>query len=150
MTHILRIDEMYAAKQLGVKQYMNSKKPSMDSFVGDFTPFMYWGVLFYPVASQHRKTRDFDKVDNQISYTNWCKNFATQIGYSYDNFYDAAKEYGYGNCDVFACRVDNKIHYLIPTDSMLAEFPMNYASNYDHLFMEDLERKLNKIFDDNE
>ena len=148
MTHIMRINEM-KSNQLGVKQYMNSKKPNIDSFVGDFTPFMYGGVLFYPVATQHRKNRDFDKVDNQISYTDWCKKFALKIGYNYDGFYDTAKEYGYGNCDVFACRIDNKIYYLIPTTYMFAEYPMKFASNYDESFMKELNKQLNAIFDNN-
>lgn len=149
MTHILRIDEMSKPKQLGVRRYMNSKKPVIYDFVDDLTPFKYGCVWLYPIASDHRFSKPgFDKIDKQIDYFDkFCTLISKKTGYTYEDFYNAAKEHGYGNCDVFACRDNGTIHYLIPTKTKFAEFPMNKTFKNDDYAMNELEKKLNAIFD---
>lgn len=147
---ILKIDEMVQNTQLGVKQYMNANHPSIDDFNEDLQPFEYGGYWFYPVASRPAIKR-FIRIDGQIDYSDWCNNFSKRIFYDYDRFYNTAKKYGYGNCDVFGCEVQGKIHYFIPTGSMLAEFPIAYgvkgdASAYMR-FKNELENKVKRILD---
>lgn len=150
MTHILRIDEMASAGQFGVRRYMNLRSPEINDFDDNLEPFEYNGVRFYPVASENRtkktKVGDPYKIYRRYDFNDWCKDFSKSIGYDYNKFYDSAKKHGYGKCDVFACKVDGSIRYLIPAGVTFAEFPMLYASGDDETFMKSLDDKLNAVF----
>lgn len=146
MAHILRIDEIASLKQFGVRDYMNANNPNFIMFNNGMKPFLYGGVWFYPVASRPaRKT--FNAIDKLIEYDNWCKDFSNSLHYDWNDFYKEAKEQGYAKCDVFACRLDGKIHYFIPTGRMLAHFPMYNAFKHSSRDMKLLENELNNIFD---
>lgn len=146
MAHILRIDEMAKTHQLRIKDYMNANHPNVDMLNDTLTPFMYGDEWFYPLASRPAR-RDFNRVDKRIEYNKWCERFSKSIGYDWDVFYDIAKGFGYGTCDVFACRVNGELHYLIPTTNMFAEFPFRMFSSGD---FDDMESRLNEIFDNAE
>ena len=132
-----------SVKQLGVMQYMNANHPNLMMFNDKFMPFQYKRVWFYPIASRP-STHKFNDIDRYIEFSDICLKFSKSIGYNLNDFYKEAENYGYGKCDVFACRVRNEIHYFIPTMSMLAEFPIKMFAKGD-LF--DMESRLNKIFD---
>lgn len=147
MTYILGINETARTKQVDIKQYMDSTSPNINHFVDDLDPFQYNDVWFYPVSSEHKPEKTgISKVHGLIHSNDWCVDFSKSIGYDYDSFYSSAKKYGYGKCDVFACRVDGKIHYMIPISNKFAEFPMLYASGDNETFIKLLDDKLNNIF----
>lgn len=138
---------MSGVYQLGVREYMNANHPSAICFNDSFTPFKYGGVWFYPVASRPASKR-FNELDSMISYSKWCEDFSKSVSYNLNDFYRAAQMYGYGKCDVFATRVGGKIRYLIPTDRILAKFPLGQNERNQRWLLRELEERLNKIFDD--
>lgn len=136
MAHIKRIDEMEDTSQICIDKYIDANYPNINDFNGELRPFKYNGYLFYPVGSRPTTNK---KIDDIIDYTDWCKDFSENIDYNWDDFYNTAKKRRYENCDVFACKVDGKIHYLIPTTYIFAEFPMK------HLFGDNTEKLDNMI-----
>ena len=143
MTHILRIDEMAKTPQLRIKDYVNANHPDVDMLNDTLAPFMYGGEWFYPLASRPARN-NFNKVDRRITQDKWCESFSKSIGYNWDDFYDTARRFGYGTCDVFACRVNGELHYLIPLGGILGEFPFRMFSTGDFAYMES---RLHEIFD---
>ena len=150
MIHIKRLDEMASQTQLGVRSYMYANRADLNMFNANYIPFYYRGYWFYPVAAKN-SSKHFDYVDSYIDYGTKYSNFSKMIGYNYDDFYNEAKKYGYGKCDVFASRRDKEILYLIPTGSMLAGFPLmtfsKKGTGWGEEWRKDMERKLNDIFD---
>ena len=131
--------------QLGVRQYMNANNLNIADFNEDLQPFKYGGEWFYPVATSYTKLSL--SVDRKIEYSDWCKNFSEMLSYTWEDFYDEAKKYGYGNCDVFACCLNGDFHYLIPTTGMLAEFPISHGISRSSIDVrEELEPILREIF----
>ena len=131
--------------QLGVRQYMNANNPNIDDFNEDLQPFRYGGEWFYPVAASYTKLSH--SIDRKIEYSDWCKNFSEMLSYTWEDFYDEAKKYGYGNCDVFACCLNGAFHYFIPVSVMLAEFPISHGISRSSIDVrEELELILREIF----
>lgn len=116
--------EKTKTRQLGVREYMSSQRPNEISFRGDLSAFSYNGVKFYPVAAKQRATKGFTKKECGISFSKPYEEFSSRMGYDYSGFYEEAGKHGYGNCDVFACVICGDIDFVIPTDNMLAKYPM--------------------------
>jgi hypothetical protein len=169
----MRIDEMAKVKQFGVRSYMNANHPYEIDFNDTYKPFFYYGseggieeklnirpikmsklpklvtqikkgAWFYPLASQPKSNGRFPKINGQIVTDDWVMDFSKSIFYDWDDFYNRAKVYGYGNCDVFACRVEDSIRYLIPMSTTFGLFPFraNFRGDFSYI-----EKRLNEIFD---
>lgn len=165
---------MAKVKQFKVSDYMNANHPNVYDFNDTYKPFFYYGkesnvdeklnirpiepsnlpklvaqiqkgAWFYPLASRPSR-KSYNLIDRQIDTDDWVLEFSKSISYDWQGFYDRASVYGYGKCDVFACRVDGVIRYLIPMTYSFAHFPIR-ANLIPRGDFSRFEKRLNEIFD---